>query len=53
MIKDMEKAVVLNGVFTSYFTSKISLQEYQGKVWRNKNVHLLEVDQIREYIRHT
>lgn len=31
MTKDMEKAVVLNSVFTSDFTSKISFCEYQGK----------------------
>lgn len=49
----MEKAEVLDALFTSLFTGKTCLQEFQGpevrgKVWSLKDLPLVGKDQVRE-----
>jgi len=51
----MEKFEVLNILFASVFTSKISLQETQvpetkGKVCSKEDVPLVEEDEVRQYL---
>lgn len=50
----MEKAELLNALFTSFFASKTDLQkskalEIKGKVWSKEHLPLVEEDQVREY----
>ena len=53
--QDIEQAEVLTAFFVSVFTSKTGLQgsqvpETKGKDWSQKDVPLVEEDQIREYL---
>lgn len=53
---DMEKAEVLNALFTSVFSSKTGLQkseapETKGKGWIKEDVPLVEKDEVREYLK--
>lgn len=50
----MEKAELLNTLFTLFFTSRTSLQkskdlEISGRVWGTEHLPLVEEHQVREY----
>ena len=55
ILKDMEKAKVLNAFFTLSFTGKTSLQQSQvsetsARVHGQVNLPVVEEDQVREYL---